>query len=154
MRKINICLLILSLTFSSCGVLPPNTPAYFWVSLTAHKLNIFRKHRGKVPQGRNAIALYKEVTNTRGAGKLRRSLKKFHVPSHVDRLFHKSNGLQRHGFYTCSPVSKDSTEVQFLLTPLWRQHVLKTMSISSFDSMRCLCFLNLYLWTLKTVLQS
>lgn len=29
--------------------------------------------------------------------KLRRSLEKFHVPSHVDRLFHKQNGLQRHG---------------------------------------------------------
>lgn len=36
---------------------------------------------------------YKEVANTRGARKLSRPLKKFHVPRPVDRLFHKNNGL-------------------------------------------------------------
>lgn len=76
------------------------------------------------------------------------------MPSHVDRLSRQNNGLQRHEFYKRGSVSKDSMEVCFLLSPLWRQHVLKTMSISSSHSSRCFSFLNLYLWTLTPVLQS
>lgn len=45
-------------------------------------------------------------------------------------------------------------ELWFLLSPLWRQHLLKTASISiAFHSSRCLSFANLYLWTLPAVLQ-
>lgn len=44
--------------------------------------------------------------------------------------------------------------VYFLLIPTQRQHFLKTISISSFHSVRCLYFLSLYLWTLTTVLWS
>lgn len=47
-----------------------------------------------IPQGRDGIAWHKKVANIRGARKLKRSLKKFHLPRYVDMLFHKNNGLK------------------------------------------------------------
>lgn len=50
------------------------------------------------------------------------------MPNHVDTLFHKNNGLQRHGFYKCNPVSADSMRSTFFSplsaggSSLWRSH--------------------------------